>query len=109
MNSWELMFLLVFMTLSWQLYQLHHSNDAVATIMMTHTGNRTGHFTHIELEPVSTEGIISQRRKLTANLEGVCLENVPPAGRTSKGILGHYNSNTFPKIHKRISKLRIRA
>lgn len=88
MNDWEFMFPLVFMTLSWQLYQLHHSSHAVATIMMKHTSNMKGHFTHIELELASTEGIISQRKKLTANIEGVFLENACLQAGLAKSSLG---------------------
>lgn len=64
MNDWELMFLLVFMTLSWQLYQLHHSSEAVATIMMKHTGNMKGHFTHMEWNWPAQKGLSPKENSL---------------------------------------------
>lgn len=103
MNDRELMFLLVFISLSW-LYQRHHSSEAVAAIMMEHRGTWKAVLPTCGMELAATESIISRSRKLTANREGVCVESVSPSGRVGKGTLVHYEYNVFYDAPKDLQK-----
>ena len=58
MSDGEWMFLLVFMSLSWQLYQLHDSSEAAATSRMKHRGPGKASPPPCERELAGTKRII---------------------------------------------------